>query len=123
MMPREQGFSLVEVLVAIVILTVGLLALAQSSGSVSKMIGRGKQDTEAAMAAQTRLETLRQVANTTTPKCTALANGTSTGPTVGMSTSWTVTGTGNSRTVVVTVTYRIGRGTRSETVRAILGCL
>lgn len=117
------GFSIIEVLVAIVILSVGLLALAQSSGTVSRMIGRGKQDTQAAMAAQTRLEALRVLANTTSPKCTALASGSSTGPAAGSTTAWTVSGSGNSRTVVVTVTYRIGRGTRSETVQAILGCV
>lgn len=123
MRERRAGFSIVEVLVAIVILTVGLLALAQSTGTVSRMLGRGKQDTEAAMAAQARLEGLRQLANTTSPKCTALASGTATGPAPGMTTAWTVSGSGNSRTVVVSVTYRIGRGTRTETVQSVLGCL
>lgn len=123
MKTTEKGFSLVEVLVAIVILSIGLLALAQSSGSVTTMIARGKQDTQAAMAAQTQLETLRRVAGTTTPKCTALTNGSSTGPAPGTTTAWTITGSGNSRTVAVAVTYRIGKGTRTVTTQAVLGCL
>jgi type IV pilus modification protein PilV len=120
---NERGFSIVEVLVAIIILTIGILALAQSSGAVTTMIGRGKQDTQAAAAAQQVLERLRQQASTTTPMCTALANGTETGPRPGMTRAWTVTGTGDSRTVVVTVTYRISRGTRQEIIRAQLGCV
>jgi prepilin-type N-terminal cleavage/methylation domain-containing protein len=39
----DSGFSIIEVLVAIIILSVGLLALAQSSGTVSRMVGRGNQ--------------------------------------------------------------------------------
>jgi hypothetical protein len=34
-----------------------------------------------------------------------------------------VTGSGNTREVVITVTYRISRGTRQEVVRAVLGCI
>ncbi len=125
-MTTERGFSIVEVLVAIIILTVGLLALAQSSGAVTTMIGRGKQDTQASLAAQQQLERLRQVANSTAPKCTALVNGTGTqaGPAPGTSTTWTVTTpNANSRAVEVVVSYRVSRGTRSETVRAVLGCV
>ncbi len=121
---KDGGFSIIEVLVAIIILSVGLLALAQSSGTVSRMVGRGNQDTQAAMAAQARLDALRQLANTTTPKCTALASGSATGTLPITGTAWTVTtNSDGTRTVVVTVTYRISRGTRTETVRARLGCL
>jgi len=122
---RDAGFSLIEVLVAIVILSIGLLALAQSSGSVTNMIGRSQQDSEAAATAQARIDNLRQTAAGTTPKCTSLASGSATGPAAGTTTAWTVSGSGDSRTVVVVVTYRIGggRGTRSETIRTVLGCL
>lgn len=123
MTTNDRGFSIVEVLVAIIILTIGILALAQSSGAVTAMIGRGKQDTQAAAAAQQVLERLRQEASTTTPKCTALASGTQAGPRPGMTRAWTITGSGDSRTVVVRVTYRINRGTRTETIRAELGCV
>lgn len=122
---RDAGFSLIEVLVAIVILSIGLLALAQSSGSVTNMIGRSQQDSEAAATAQARIDNLRQTAASTSPKCTSLASGSATGPATGTTTAWTVSGSGDSRTVVVVVTYRIGggRGTRSETIRTVLGCL
>jgi prepilin-type N-terminal cleavage/methylation domain-containing protein len=119
----DSGFSIIEVLVAIVILSVGLLALAQSSGTVSRMVGRGKQDTQAAMAAQSQLEVLRRQATTTPTKCTGLTSGSTTVAASGMTTAWTVTGSGNTREVVITVTYRISRGTRQEVVRAVLGCI
>lgn len=124
MTTNERGFSIVEVLVAIIILTIGILALAQSSGAVTTMIGRGKQDTRAAALAQTQLEVLRQQAAAGTPtKCTGLAGGTRTEAATGSVITWTVAGTGDSREVTVDVNYRIARGTRTETVRAILGCL
>lgn len=122
-MSNQRGFSIVEVLVAIIILTVGLLALAQSSGAVTTMIGRGKQDTRAAALAQVQLETLRQQAAVATPKCSGLAGGTRTETATGSVITWTVSGTGDSREVSVAVNYRISRGNRTETVRAILGCL
>lgn len=122
-MANQRGFSIVEVLVAIIILTVGLLALAQSSGAVTTMIGRGKQDTRAAALAQTQLETLRQQAAAASPKCSGLAGGTRTETGTGSVITWTVAGTGDSRDVSVTVNYRVSRGNRTETVRAILGCL
>lgn len=122
MIRRDAGFSLIEILVAIVILSVGLLALAQTSGTVSRMIGRGKQDTAASLVAQRRLETLRQTAASTTPKCTSLANGTATAAN-GTTEAWTITGSGDSRAVSVTVTYRIGRGTRTVVIQSVLGCL
>lgn len=120
---RRRGFSLVEVLVAIVVLAIGILALAQSSGAVTTMIARGKQDTEASLAAQRQLERLRHQAQATTPKCAGLANGSATGPTPGTLVTWTISGGGDSRDVQVTVTYRISRGVRTDTIRTVLGCL
>lgn len=119
---HNDGFTLIEILVAIVILSVGLLALAQASGAVTTMIGRGKQDTKAALVAQARLETLRQIAATTTPKCTALSNGTRTIPQDGTTETWTISGTGATRTVLVAVTYRVSRGTRTDTLTTQLEC-
>jgi type IV pilus modification protein PilV len=121
-MTNQRGFSLVEVLVAIVILTIGLLALAQSSGTVTTMIGRGKQDTRAAAAAQQVLDMLRQRASATPTKCTDLTDGTRT--TQGTTAAWFVSGSGDSRDVRVEVSYNTSRrGVRTDTVRAVLGCV
>ena len=58
-MKREQGFTLVEVIVAIMVLTIGLLALVTSAALVTRMIGRGGRSGVAAQYAQRRLEMLR----------------------------------------------------------------
>ncbi len=58
-MKREQGFTIVEVIVAIMVLTVGLLALVTSAALVTRMIGRGQRSAVAAQYAQRRLEMLR----------------------------------------------------------------
>jgi prepilin-type N-terminal cleavage/methylation domain-containing protein len=118
-----SGFSLVEVLVAIVILGVGIIALVGSSAMVTRMIGRGKVETRAAQAASRRLETLRLVAYSTTPRCTAgaFANG---GPvtTNGVTESWTVAAVGAVRIVQVTVTYRTVRGPRTAAFQTRIEC-
>ena len=43
-MKREQGFTLVEVIIAILVLTVGLLGLVTSAALVTRMIGRGQHN-------------------------------------------------------------------------------
>ena len=58
-MKSEQGFTIVEVIVAILVLTVGLLALVTSAALVTRMIGRGQRSAVAAQYAQRRLEMLR----------------------------------------------------------------
>jgi prepilin-type N-terminal cleavage/methylation domain-containing protein len=58
-MKREQGFTLVEVIVAILVLTVGLLALVTSAALVTRMIGRGQRSAVQSLFAARRLEMLR----------------------------------------------------------------
>src|SRR3989442_7503260 len=58
-MKREAGFTIVEVIVAILVLTIGLLALVTSAALVTRMIGRGQRSAVAAQYAQRRLEMLR----------------------------------------------------------------
>ena len=48
MSQREGGFTIIEVLVAVVILGFGIVALVGSSGVVTRMIGQGKRTTNAA---------------------------------------------------------------------------
>ncbi len=101
----SRGFTLIEVLVAIVLLTIGLVALVGSSSSVTRMIGRGKIETRAAQVAARRMETLRLLADASPlnstgkgPRCTD-PEFTSGGPVLsgGMTESWQVSGTGTVR--------------------------
>ncbi len=117
----RSGFTIVEVLVAVMVLGVGVVALAGSSAMVTRMIGRGKLDTRAAQLATQQAEALRLVAYSTTPRCTALANG---GPqtTDHVTFSWTVAVTGTGRTVSVSASYATVGGTHTETLTTYIEC-
>jgi prepilin-type N-terminal cleavage/methylation domain-containing protein len=119
----SSGFTLVEVLVAIVVLGVGIVALAGSSAMVTRMIGRGKVETRAAQVASRRLETLRLAAYSTSPRCTAagFANG---GPvtTSGVTESWVVPVAGRVRSVQVNVSYRTVQGPRTASLQTRIEC-
>ena len=118
------GFTLVEVLIAVMILGVGVVALAGSSAMVTRMISRGQMATRASQVASQRLESLRLLAHSTDPKCTSgqFANGTATNP-LGLQESWTIVANGSSRTITSTVTYNTGRGrTHSDALTTIIEC-
>jgi prepilin-type N-terminal cleavage/methylation domain-containing protein len=119
----SSGFTLVEVLVAIVVLGIGIVALVGSSAMVTRMIGRGKVETRAAQVASRRLETLRLAAHSTSPRCTAagFANG---GPvtTSNVTESWVVPAVGKVRTVQVNVSYRTVQGARTASLQTRIEC-
>lgn len=115
------GFTLAEVLVAILILSIGVLAIAASSGSVYRMLGSGRRSTIAANLLTTRMEWLRREANRTTPRCAALANGG--GPAAaGYTEAWTVTGTGPTRNITVIIGTPSPAGLRPDTTHTLLDC-
>jgi type IV pilus assembly protein PilV len=117
------GFTIVEVLIAIVMLSVGVLALASSSGSITRMMHFGRMKTDATAIAQSVLDSLRYRAQASTPKCTNVVAGSqATAPKLGFTTSWTVTTSGDTRSVVVAVAYRIGPRLKADTVTTTLFC-
>ena len=117
------GFTLTEVLVAVLVLGVGIIALVGTSAGVTRMIGRGKVETRAAQAASSRMETLRLAAYATSPRCSnpGFASG---GPVLsgGMTELWVVPPTGKVRKVRVTVTYLTTRGAREAVLETALTC-
>jgi type IV pilus assembly protein PilV len=121
-MTSRQGFTLIEVLVAVTVLGVGILGLVGSSALVTRMIGRGRHTTNAAQIAQERLDRLRQTALSTATPCTALNNGTQTTTTDGLTESWTVGGAGELRTLAASVTYNVTGGARTITLNTIIRC-
>lgn len=58
-MTSERGFTIVEILVAVMILSVGLMGLVTTAGLVTRMIGQGHRYTEASALANERIEVLR----------------------------------------------------------------
>jgi prepilin-type N-terminal cleavage/methylation domain-containing protein len=123
MKQSSAGFSLVEVLVAIVVLGIGIVAMVGSSAMVTRMIGRGKVETRVAQVASRRLETLRLAAYSTSPRCTGagFAGG---GPvtTSNVTESWVVSAAGKVRSVQVNVTYRTVQGSRTASLQTRIEC-
>jgi prepilin-type N-terminal cleavage/methylation domain-containing protein len=126
---RERGFTLIEVMLAVVLLTIGVMALVGSSALVSRMIGKGKESTFAVQVATARFEQLRTIAASTATPCSAagFASGTATGSYAngGVSEAWTVgpaAATGTGRDVTVFVTYRNNRGTVTDTLTTTFLC-
>ena len=56
---NDKGFTVIEVIVAIIILSVGILGLASSAATVTRMIGQGQRFSEASAMASERFEILR----------------------------------------------------------------
>ena len=115
-MSDQRGMTIVEVLVAVLVLSVGLLALTTAAAAVTRMVDDGKRSTEAAALAGERVELL--LAN----GCPVLGGGsTAKGPfTIG----WEVAATAGARAraITVVVARTTPRGTRADTVRTLHSC-
>lgn len=117
-MSNERGFSIIEVLVAVLILTVGVLGLASTAALVTRMIGQGQRFSQANALANERFEILR------TQRCSAMAAGSGTsGP---YSFAWAVDSTGlgvKGRRIRVIVRSPTGAATtRADTFTTIVFC-
>jgi len=61
-MKGERGFTIVEILIAVIVLTIGLLGLVSTAALTTRMIARGQRSAIAAMFATQRMEQLRPAA-------------------------------------------------------------
>jgi prepilin-type N-terminal cleavage/methylation domain-containing protein len=55
----ERGFTIIEIIIAIVVLTVGILGMVTTAALVTRMIARGQRSADASAFAARRLEILR----------------------------------------------------------------
>jgi prepilin-type N-terminal cleavage/methylation domain-containing protein len=123
-MPRVQGnkgFTIVEVIIAIVVLTIGLLALMTSSALVTRMIARGERTAAMAAFASQRLERLR------TSACTSQPAGSDTlyrGSTAVAINSWRFVQPGpNHWQIVLTENYLTYQTWRTDSTETEVSCL
>ena len=111
----RPAFTMVELLVAIVIFTIGLLALAATSGLVAAHVGDGGRLTSAAHAARTALDSLGA------QPCTALVSGSATRD--GISIEWVVSRDSSAAEVALTVGAILRRASRRDTYRLVVPCI
>jgi len=120
----ERGFTIIEVMIAVVILTVGLLGLTTTSGLVTRMIGRGQRSEVAALLAMQRMERARPAACIPAQR----VNGSETllrGSQVVARIAWTFTDAGNQsiRLRVVTDYVVSANRIRTDTMETSVVCL
>jgi prepilin-type N-terminal cleavage/methylation domain-containing protein len=72
---RRAGFTLVEMMVAVVILSVGLLGLASTAGYVVRQVGGGAQQGIAANVIQSRVEWMRSIPCASIKESTTVTRG------------------------------------------------
>jgi prepilin-type N-terminal cleavage/methylation domain-containing protein len=123
--PRS-GFTVMELIVAIVILSIGLLGLAATSGTVMRLIGGGTHQTVAANVALARFEQLRALS------CGRVTSGSAVNRNV--QEAWSVTPIGpvaspRAMDIRLTITYQTsmrrtgGSPSRTQTYRSQVTCI
>lgn len=114
----RAGFTLIELVVAILILTIGILGLAGTSAVITRQMGSGAKQTLAAAIAQSRIETVRSQA------CETLV-ATTGGPatTSGLTESWTIVPGTRRVDVTVTVSYDMANGTKTFPFSSSIPCI
>jgi Tfp pilus assembly protein PilV len=56
---NNQGFTIIEIIIAIIVLTVGILGMVTTAALVTRMIARGQRSADASAFAARRMERLR----------------------------------------------------------------
>jgi prepilin-type N-terminal cleavage/methylation domain-containing protein len=104
---KSGGFSLIEILIAIIILSISLLALASLMATTSRNTSFGGHITEAATYAQDELERLRTVSWGDLTLSNGAHNNSITGSSgIRYDRDWTVVTTGNIiKTVTLTINW------------------
>jgi prepilin-type N-terminal cleavage/methylation domain-containing protein len=119
---QEQGFTVVEVIIAIIVLTIGLLGLVASSALVTRMIARGQRAAVQTVFTTRRLEMARATA------CANQAGGTDVLLRAGVpvdSLTWRFVNRGNSTwQIIIRSKYQTDRGRwRTDSTETEVSCI
>ncbi len=119
MVSGERGFTLVELIIAVTLFTIGVLGMLGVTAGITRLLGMGDRIATASFYAQERLETARN-----TP-CAALTSGSETRGGI-YDVAWNVAPMfgGNAQRVEVLVAYpsRLGM-TRVDTLGTSISCI
>jgi prepilin-type N-terminal cleavage/methylation domain-containing protein len=112
----RRGLTLIEMMVAVVMLSIGLLGLASTSGYVVRQVGGGAKQSTVAQAIANRIDKLRSLG------CDQIQSGSNTAR--GVSESWTRGAIVNRvLSVGYTVSYRVaGEGLKTQTLTITVPC-
>ena len=117
--PRaRQGVTLIELIVAVTILMLGLLSIVGISASITRSLGQARQESLAAMAAQSRFELLAGTA------CASMTLGTvQQVSSRNITERFVVTDAGNNtRLLRDTVTWKTYQRTRRVAFQTLIPC-
>jgi prepilin-type N-terminal cleavage/methylation domain-containing protein len=113
----DRGFTLIEILIAIFILSVVLLSLSSMVYSIMRSTSLSKETSRATTLMQDQMERLKNTPltslNSGSDPPTSLGN-------ITYSRTWSVTTAGNIRTITVTVNWT-DRGSHSVTMTTLRG--
>jgi len=120
---NQRGFTIIEVIIAIIVLTVGVLGMVTTAALVTRMIARGQRSAEASAFAARRLERMRVAACIDAQR----VNGSETlsrGSTVVSTNVWNFTDLGNQNyRLKVKSTYRTTQNKmRSDSTETTITC-
>ena len=121
---NRSGFTVVEMLIAITMLGIGLMALAAGSGTVTRTLNGSRIATQASQLAAWRMDMLRAYARATAA-CAHLnfINSAGAQTMYHVSQTWNIVPNGELRTVNVISTYSVSAGrTRTDTLSTALDC-
>jgi prepilin-type N-terminal cleavage/methylation domain-containing protein len=110
----RRGFTIVELLVAVILLAIGLLGLAGTSGVVLRQMTRGNAQSMGSQVAASRFEMLAgRLCNATPTSGTATSRG--------VTESWSVT-TAANETAIATVSVTMTGRKNAEAFSTVISC-
>jgi prepilin-type N-terminal cleavage/methylation domain-containing protein len=110
----ERGYTIIELLVAVMIFSVGLLGMAGTASVIMSTVTSTKSRTIAASVAESRFERMRATA------CVSRAGGSAVSR--GISETWTLNRLTRADEVTVNVSFLSSHRKRTETFRSYLPC-
>jgi prepilin-type N-terminal cleavage/methylation domain-containing protein len=110
------GFTLIELMIAIMVMAIGILGMAGTAAVVMKQIGSGAQMSAAAQVAAARVEWLHTVPCNTIRDSSTVTRGVQEG--------WAITDTARAKIVVDSVRYysRSSYGYKTQKYRTVIPC-
>ena len=115
------GFTLLEVMIALLLVTVGLLGLVGTLGPIAALAGRSRVHDRVALALASRADSLRAMVRAAAPACTAPPGGTRQ-HSDGVLERWTTADLGRIIEVRIEAGMPAMRGNRPDTLVTRVSC-